>query len=139
ESARTADLADTEVEHFDVVCITRSIAQKDVSRLEVLVDDALGVSCGKRRGCLLDHAERNPCWQSTCAAKTVIQVFPLEKLHDQVGLTGVHDAEVERLDDVRKMSQPGRHLGLSAEKRDSLLVQRELARHDLESDLLVEM
>jgi hypothetical protein len=88
---------------------------------------------------LLDHAERNPCWQSTCAAKTVIQVFPLEKLHDQVGLTGVHDAEVERLDDVRKMSQPGRHLGLSAEKRDSLLVQRELARHDLESDLLVEM
>jgi hypothetical protein len=67
----------------------------------------------------------------------MVQVFAIEKLHDQVRIAAWRGAEVGHVHDVG-MAKPARDPGLATKAFERLQVVRKLARHHLDRDPLVQ-
>src|SRR5689334_23942817 len=67
-----------EVEHLDEQRIEAAIAEEDVGRLEVAVDDALGVAGGERRAAL-HHEDRKSTRLNSSHSSISYAVFCLKK------------------------------------------------------------
>ena len=99
------DLRDPEVEHLHAIAVAGAIDEEDVLRLEIAVDDAAGVRGAQRRRDL--HADHGRAPDLERAARELVgDSRALEVLEDEEGTT-VHDAHVERLDDVRVTHRAG--------------------------------
>src|ERR1700722_10039458 len=78
EGSRAFDLGDPKVEDFHLA----SWAEKDVGRLDVAVDDALGVCRLQRIGDLRRDVEQVRQIEPMMAANHLSQGLAFEKLHD---------------------------------------------------------
>ena len=67
----------------------------------------------------------------------MLEVFPVQVLHHQVGFAGVRGAEVHDVDQVRVAKARG-HLGFAAKTCEGFRIRGQLARHHLDGDPLVQ-
>ena len=108
----------------------------DVRRLQVAVDDALGVGEGEAVRDLLHDVELVPQVVQAPGADDLLEVHALEELHRHVE-AALLLAEVEDGDDVQVV-QAGGGLGLAAEPLHEVVVGGEHAGHRLDGDEPVE-
>ena len=59
------------------------------------MNDALVVGGIQRRGNLSDHVNGDLNRQATHATQAMVEIFPIEVLHHQIGLAGFRRAEVD--------------------------------------------
>ncbi len=99
----TGQLGDAEVEQLDVVAIAGTVTKKDVLGLEVAVNNALGVTGGKRARALHQDGDRLADGDAF-APHARRQAFSVEEFHDDVLERDAIErrfAKVDDVDDVR--------------------------------------
>jgi hypothetical protein len=109
--------------------------QEHVPRLEIAMDDPLGVRHRQGRCELLHDLRGRARLQPSDALETLLEVLAVQVLHHQVRLARRRRAEVQHLDDVR-VGELGRHLHLAAEARQRLRMGGQLLRHHLDRHAL---
>ena len=109
------------------------LAQDDVLRLHVAVDDARVVGDGQRVEHRQDDVERGPGRQRTLGVEDLAQGLPGDVLHGEEHVPVVLALVVDR--DHPGVRQAGRRAGLTVEAGPEGLVLGEVRAHDLERDL----
>ncbi len=61
------------------------LAEEDVGRLEVTVDDPVHMNGAERAGQITGDRERGVDVQGSLASETILEVFAIEELGDQAG------------------------------------------------------
>ena len=115
-------LHDPEVEHFQVVVLGAQPADEEIRGLDVAVHEAVLVRLGKRPARLAEEHDHPLRRLRSEAVDDVLQVEPLQQLHDVVEGAGVVDAEVVELHGMRR-PQPRRHLRFALETADQLFAR----------------
>src|SRR5678815_365117 len=127
-SRRLRKLRETEVENLRAVLV----ADEDVRRLDVAMDDALGMGGVERIGQLDGNVEQ-VCDFQRSPVDPIAKALALERLHHDVRSAFVV-ADVEDGADAR-MTQRARGSSLDAESLECLMARCRLRRKELESDL----
>ncbi len=136
-AAHDADLGplrDAEVEQLHEHLAAPGVAEEDVGRLDVAVDDAALVRLGQGARQLRDDRDDLARSHRPAGAQVVLEVAPLEQLHDDVGRALGRDAVVEGLHDVRALDL-GSGGGLAGEAGGGLGALEQVAGHELDDDL----
>jgi len=90
----------------------------------------MGVRFGEGLADLDDDSARILETEFSSASQARLQVFSVEKLHDDVRDVGRGGREIEDVDDMRTFDPCGQ-LGLAGEPSDARRVAREVRRHEL--------
>ncbi len=128
-------LGSRELRHAEVEHLRGSIvAQKNIARLEIAVNDALLVR-GAERPAHLDENRQRESWRDDARAGELVgQADAAQKLHDDVDAAVGHLVEVEGADDVGVLDRD-LHLGFPAKPRDLACILGRGAAQDLDGDL----
>ena len=121
-----------EVEDLDLPIV----AEVDVRRLQIAMDDALRVSEAETVGDLLHDAQDLIDRQGLAALDELFQVLPLEELHHHVEVALVFD-EVEDGDDVRMVELRG-VASLALEAFDEIRIGVEGIGDDFDGDVALQ-
>lgn len=101
-------------------------------RLQVAVDDAVGVACGQRVGDLRGEQRGADGAEGAVLAQVVVQVGALDEVHDERQEVTLDD-EVADPHDVR-VGQAQQHRPLAQEPHHDVGIVRELFLEDLDRD-----
>jgi hypothetical protein len=128
-----------EIQQLDEVAVAQPLDEHHVVRLEVAVDDGVGVGGGQRAGDLRADVERAGDRDAALVAGQLHREgLPLEVLHDEEVLAVVGLPEIVDLHDVL-VADLVDGARLVEEPADHLLVAGQLAVDDLERDLLADV
>ena len=117
DRALAAQLRDAEVEHLDEVGIALARDHEHVRRLEIAMDDLLGVRRGERLADLAEHVQQQRHRHRPPLAHQIVERLALEILHHEVDAAVGAVAVVVDVDDVRVIDEVD-GLGLLQEPRD---------------------
>jgi hypothetical protein len=96
---RIGDFGNAEIQHLDDFFVF-VVAEKNVFRFEVAMDDACGMRTRKGATNLSDYLGSFAKGEPPAFVKTLEQVFTLKQLHDNEGITLI-DPVIEDLNHVR--------------------------------------
>jgi hypothetical protein len=130
---RAAQPCEAEIQDADVVAGPDLLADHDVGRLDVAMNDALRVGVRQPRRDLADQRERAP-GRNRAVVDQRAQRRARDVLHHQVG-SAVPHTEVDDRDAVG-MGQLAHHPGLALEPREELRVVRKWRMEELDRDEL---
>ena len=125
-----AHLGEAEVEHLRVIPLHRRLHEEDVLGLEVAVDDPRLVRLVERAAHRDEDGKRPLHRERPLGAHRLVQVLPLEELHDDVERPVVELAEHEHLHGVR-VRELAHRPRLAPEAGHEVLPVRELGMEDL--------
>ena len=126
-----------EIEELHERLSTFDIAEEDVLRLEIPMNDADPVRLRERLRELRDEGRHLVRRHATARSEVRAEIVALEELHHDEGDAVGRDAGVEDLHDVRAL-HGRRDGGLARETRGSHGIARELLRHQLHDDVRLE-
>ena len=111
------------------------VPEEDVRRLEVAVQDTLGVAVGDRARDRLGVCERLVDREPTQLLDDLAQVAPFDEVEDRVGSAAVGAADVADADDASVGVDLGDRLRLALKSSQRSPVRVGLGEHHLERDL----
>ena len=114
---RRVELCEPEIEDFRYLATVLHLAQVDVLRLQIPVDDACSVRLDEPLGDLADDADRRARVDEPDACHAVVERLPLQELHDDERTPVLEAPGVVDLDDVGA-SHTGGRTGLPEEALD---------------------
>ena len=136
--AVAGDLRQPEVDHLEDRRARRALRQKEIRRLEVAMDDPLGVGRGHRFACFDDVTHRLVDRETSAAGDERAEVLALQVLHDDVrGAVGEH-ADVEDARDVLAL-EFCRRPRLARKARDEVRPAERARQEKLERDPPIEI
>ena len=132
-------LGDAEVEHLHAVRPVGALGEEEVRGLEVAVDDAESVGLGDGLAGLEHHVDRDALIDPAVLLQDVLEVHPVEVLHDEVRRARLQRADVVDLHRVLAAGCSTAARRLAHEARHHVGVHRHLRVEELDGDLLVEV
>lgn len=131
EPRRVGEAGDAEVGE-ERVQLAAGLAEQHVGRLEVAVDDAVGVAGGERVGDLRGQQAGGDRGERSVLPQVAVEVGAVDQVHDEGEQVALHD-EVADPDDVRvgEAEQDGT---LAQEAHHDVRVARQLLLEDLDGD-----
>ena len=127
-------LDDAEIEDLEEVAVRAELAHVEVGRLDVAVDEPGAVRLLERAARLADEVDRTLGQERTEAADQLVEIEPLEHLHDVVERSVLADPEIVEPDRVRREQARGRP-GLALEALAHRLAvghRQEVGAHQLD-------
>lgn len=131
QARRVGEAGDAEVGE-QRVHLAAALLQQDVRRLQVAVDDAVGVARGQRVGDLRGEQCGADGAEGAVLAEVVVQVGALDEVHDERQEITLDD-EIADPDDVR-VGQAQQHRPLAQEPHHDVGIAREFLLEDLDRD-----